>query len=125
MQPVTNDRYSLAAAALITIASLIAVLAMAIPKDCEIPTPWLFGIFVFTFTLGVIWAIATLASIVGAPGFLAMPIAIGADLLIGLVGWGAFNAFAEDDIAHEALVWMPLWIVGLLFGADLISFCGD
>lgn len=117
---------ALGAAALLTVASLVAILVMALPSDCEIPTPtWLFGIFVFTFTVGLIWATATLASVVGVPDFLAMPLGIGVHLLIGLVGWGVFNAFAEDDVTHQAIVWFPLWIIGVLFGTDAISFCGD
>ena len=114
---------SLAAAALVAGSSLAALLIWLAADDCGPPNPlWLWYGLISLCALAAVWLISELV----ANRSLAVPVAIAAHFGIGTLGWGISNLFFPGaERVQPAVVWIPLWVAGVIVGSDLLTVCGD
>ena len=114
---------SLVAAALAAGSSLAALLVWLAAEDCGPPDPlWLWYCLIALCALAAIWLISELVT----NRALAVPVAIAAHFGFGVLGWGIANLFfAGSDNVQPAVIWIPLWVVGVIVGSDLLQLCFD
>jgi len=114
---------SLVAAALVAGLSLAALLIWLAAQDCGAPDPlWLWYGLIALCALAAVWLISELV----INRALAVPVAIAAHFGFGVLGWGISNLFfAGSENVQPAVVWIPLWVVGVIVGSDLLATCGD
>ncbi len=92
----------------------------------------LFYLLPFVFSLGVVWLISEPISVlvsdmISRPittRLLSVLLAFGVHFSIGAVGWAIFPDVPEGESPPvRAAVWIPFWIIGVLFKVGHLSLC--